>query len=358
MDLMSNDQEKNKPSTEQPDQSKPESNGLKVADSLSQVYEEFDREDGATSPVYLKGQELPPIPEKGETHQYLMTNGLLLVDCGEWELARAIFSDVLKEDEYHLDALRWVGWCFWQEGNLDSAQEYYEILTKRRQSEDDFFELGEIYYKKNEVKKAKEIWQKTMTICHSESPRLFSLFKSIGNACLLLGDLDSAEENYNKALSINPSSDGLLVNLGTLCMQQQKNKESMEFFKKALEVNSFNDGAWCGVAMVARMMKDLEWAWSTLLHTLDINPENQIALKVAIDWAIDDYNYGEVIDRVNYYLRTQSDDYELVYSLAGLYFKANRFSEAHLTLDYLDMKDPGREDSQELRGLIRDGEGL
>jgi len=54
-----------------------------------------------------------------------------------------------------------LGWCYKQEQNLDEALQYYGQLTSLRTCDQDFFELGEIYYAKKLDQEAVEAWQKS-----------------------------------------------------------------------------------------------------------------------------------------------------------------------------------------------------
>ncbi|MDZ4678112.1 MAG: tetratricopeptide repeat protein [Oligoflexia bacterium] len=330
---------------------------LKVIRDIDEALQNFDETDEDTSIKFVvKTQvtpvEPPPIPTDLEVHGYLLQNALLLVDCGEFSLARNVLGDILRRNNNHVDAIRWMGWCFKQENQLDNARKCYEQLVQRRVTEQDLFELGEIYYLLKRDADAQSTWLDALGQCDAESPRLFDLHKNLGNVFTRLADYESAEENYNKALTIRPLSDILNVNLGSLNFQRAQYTQALEYFKKGLELNPFNDRAWCGVALVAREMKDDEWALSVLLRCLDINPHNQVALQVLISWGQTDCDWSVAIERVHVYLENNQDDGEMIYSLAGLYFQTGSLIEAELELTRLDVLHPGRTDVQELKELI------
>ncbi len=249
----------------------------KVYQSLEEAFAAFDLENDGGVEV-----PLPPIPASADVQSLLMQNALLLVDSGEYSLASNILTEILRCNEKATEALRWLGWCQKQEKNLDLACESYERLVSQRQTDQDFFELGEIYYAKDEDIKAIETWHKALTLCSDESPHLFDLHKNLGNAYTRIGDYDSAEENYNKASTLRTNSDALWVNMGTLAFQKQNYLQAMTHYKQSLEVNPYSDNAWCGVALVAWEMKDFEWARAAAQRALDINPRNEVA-KISLD---------------------------------------------------------------------------
>jgi len=245
----------------------------KIFQSLEEAFAVFDEDGGVEI-------ELPPIPQKEDVQNQLIQNALLLVDSGEYVLSRNILAEILKKNNECTEAIRWMGWCFKQEGQFSKAQKLYERLIELRQTEQDYFELGEVYYSLNDDIKAIHAWQEALTHSGSESPHLFDLYKGLGNAFTRNGDYESAEENYNKAHTLRNNSDALQVNFGSLAFQKQNYLQAMAYFKGALEINPFNDRAWCGISLVAREMKDFEWARATVLKAIDINPKNSSAVEI------------------------------------------------------------------------------
>lgn len=245
----------------------------KIFQSIEEAFAAFEEDDGIEV-------ELPPIPQKEDVQNQLIQNALLLVDSGEYALSRNILAEVLKKNNHCVEAIRWMGWCFKQEGQFSKAQKLYERLIELRQTDQDFFELGEIYYSLDDDLSAISTWQQALSYCGSESPHLFDLYKNLGNAFTRSGDYESAEENYNKAHTLRSNSDGLQVNFGSLAFQRQNYLQAMAYFKGALEINPFNDRAWCGISLVAREMKDFDWARATVLRAIDINPQNSSAAEI------------------------------------------------------------------------------
>lgn len=340
-----------------PDSVAPSHSGIKVLPTIDEAFKAFDQmEEDPKIQFVVKNQSPivpPPIPPEEEVQEYFMKNALLLIDGGEYSLARRVLSDVLRKSSNHVEAIRWMGWCFKQEGDLENALKCYRQLAQRRVTEQDLFELGEVYYGLKRDTEAQMAWMDALSQCDAESPRLFDLHKNLGNVFTRLGDYESAEENYNKALTLRPQSDTLQVNLGSLQFQRQNFQLAMEHFKRGIEYNPYNDRAWCGVALVAREMKDDEWARSLVLKALDINKTNLTALQILINWAQADFRWDEAIERIQEYLSEDQSNAEIIYSLAGLYFQKGLFQEAEMELIRLEALSPGREDTAELQKLIR-----
>ncbi len=327
---------------------------IKIYDSLDEAISDFDKPDTEIDTEYIVGPEvrIPPIPTDTEVTEYLLKNALLLIDAGEYPLARKILTEVLKRDLNRTDALRWLGWCFKQEGDFKSAENCYEQLIQKRVTDQDLFELGEIYYALKRDEQAQLAWQDALGQADAESPRLFDIHKNLGNVFTRNNDFEGAEENYHKALIIQPYSDVLHVNMGSLNYQRKNHKAALESFKKAAQLNPYNDRAWCGISLVARELNDFTWAQGSLSRALDINPYNLTALQLVVNWALTDQVWEEAIFRVEKYLEKNNRDLDLTYTLAGLHFQKGDLDSTDASLKRILELDSNRKDAIELKDLV------
>jgi tetratricopeptide (TPR) repeat protein len=321
---------------------------VQIFRDLEEAFRVFDEIDE----LPIATEALPPIPPESQISGYLLRNALLLIDSGEFALARNVLGDLLRRDSNHVDAIRWMGWCFKAEGELHNAEKCYEQLTQRRCTEQDLFELGEIYYELKKDSAAQSMWLEALGQCDAESPRLFDLHKCLGNVFMRQSDFESAEENYNKAMVLKPSSDVLNVNFGSLQIQLKNPLKAMNYFKKAIEINSFNDRAWCGVALVDRERNDIEWSRAVLLRSLDINPYNLTALQVLVNWSQQDNNFEAAIERVQKYLDIYQNDVDMSYSLAGLLFQNGDLNQAEVEIIKVEAMQFDYQGIQDLKNLI------
>lgn len=329
---------------------------LKIFEKLDEVFKSFDEDDDASAQYYVR--DLPPVPTDENVKHYLLKNALLLIDNGQFKMAKHILADILKKDSYNVEAIRWMGWCFKREGQTQNAIKCYEQLIQLRKNEQDYFELGEIYYELKNDEKARDLWLAALQLCTEQSPRLFDLHKDLGNAYLRLADFESAEENYNKALTLRPNSDALQVNLGSMFFYKKDLKNSMLCFKNAIDINPYNDRAWCGVGLVARQMNDKPWALSVVLKSLDINPENLIALQVLVQWAFEDKNYTHAIDRVQRYSFENQNNVHMIYTLAGLFFQCGDYLSAEMELERMLSLEPENQDGLMLLEMVKHNKEL
>jgi tetratricopeptide (TPR) repeat protein len=296
--------------------------------------------------------QLPPIPSQHERVDHVFRNALFLIDSGDFRLARSLLGDVLRQDPNHVEAIRWMGWCFKQDGDLDNALKCYEQLNQRRVSDQDLFELGEIYYEKHFFERARDAWQDALGQCDDGSPRLFDLHRCIGNAFLQLGDIESAEENYNKALVLRTNSDVLMVNFGTLYFQSGNINKALYYYKKAVELNQFNERSWMGVALVARSSQDLEWSISALLKSLDVNESHVPALKLLSQWCLEDCQSDIAIERLQSFCLEHHSNVEMLNELTKHFLAKGQRFEAELENSRALILDPKNTEATQLKKEI------
>ena len=315
--------------------------------------------DSVAGPVYRQGQEAEALAEfdrEGAQNELrgLMGQALLLVDNGEYRLAQALLRRILERDPFFSEAIRWQAYCFRQTGDFENAIRCAVALSRLSPGEESFCQLAELYYVSGNEKEAIKLYEQALAQIDYESPNLFEIYKNLGNICLRAGNVDAAEENYNRAYTLSPHSDVLLVNFGTLEVQRKNYELAAERFRKALELNQNNDKAWVGLALVHRQKGDVDLSWGSIEKALDLNPENKTALSVSIQWGIEDWRFDVPIRRLTDYVGQNGEDADMSYSLSALLFRSGRVSEADLEIERTLSLHPDRKDAQELRAKIRD----
>lgn len=276
-----------------------------------------------------------------------LQNALILIDHADYTLAVQLLQGlVTRKPDFGL-AYQWLGYCHKQLGIFQKALFYYEKHAELDPCEETFFNLADIYYLMGKDVEAGAFYKKTLSFIDYDSPFLFQIYKNLGNINVRLRDFDTAEENYDRAYTINPHSDDLYVNYGTLELQKEHYDLALQRFQQALNLNFFNDKAWVGLALIYRDRGDFQLAWGDLLKAIDINIYNQTALKFCVDWALQDMNYEPARDAVERYLKVEPQNADWTYTLAGMYFQLGQWTdalrEAHKVLDIQPEFAPAKE---------------
>jgi tetratricopeptide (TPR) repeat protein len=278
---------------------------------------------------------------------------LMLIDNGEIKLAQNLLREQLTTNPMHIESIKWLGYCMKKSGDLVGAATCFKEWAKLDPHEESYFELAEIHMALNNRNLAMANYQLALARVDFESPRLFEIYKNMGNLFLSSGDVDLAEENYNRALTLKPHSDVLFVNYGTLEIQRGDYSTAIERFRQALDLNQTNDKAWVGLGMSYHQMGDYDLSWAAIERALDILPENLLALRLLLEWSFKKDSYSSIIARLNAYLASCPTDADMAYSLAVALCKSGHLLEAEFETDRVLNIQPGREDAVELKGIIK-----
>ena len=191
--------------------------------------------DSVAGPVYRPDQKLEALRDfeaderVGELNG-LLSQALLLIDNGDYRLAQAILRGALEKNPYFSEAIKWQSYCFRQLGDFENAIRCALARAKLDPGEESYCQLAELYYTVGHESESIKFYEKALAVIDYESPYLFEIYKNLGNICIRAGNLDAAEENYNRAYTLSPHSDVLLVNFGTLEIQRQNYDNAAERF--------------------------------------------------------------------------------------------------------------------------------
>jgi len=289
-----------------------------------------------------------PAPANPEPKRYaeLLANAGLLLRNQEYHLAQNLLRRVLHGDPNNAVALRGMAESSIGVGDMDLSLKCYEALIQRHPSSENIVALADLLYELEEYDEALRFYQLGLDNLKQDTPVLFDVFKNVGNILVRKGDFEGAEENYNKAYTINPDSDALLVNYGTLEIQRNNLDKALARFRAAVEVNSQNSRAWVGLALIHREYGDIELSWGNLEKALDLDPNNSTALRMLIEAAFKSGRIDSAIERIQSYLIENDQDTEMAFWLAKLLTFGERYSAALLEMTRVLEIDPHIEGGQ------------
>lgn len=116
-----------------------------------------------------------------------------------------------------------------------------------------------------------------------------------GNTLWSQGKLDEAEEQFLKALKIDPESSLAHTRLANFYLTQNKIPEAIEEFQNAITSDPENASLFVGIAIAYLHQKYYQMAESMVNHAIQLNPEleNAQKLKTYIDAKKDQMNNVE-----------------------------------------------------------------
>lgn len=283
----------------------------------------------------------------------LILNAAILTKHQEYNLALNLLRTASNLDSKNIKVLRPLA------DALEVVQKFDEVLVVRKvifqleQTCEAAAMYGHALYKMNRDQDAKEMYFESLIRLTEEFDGLFEIYKNLGNILVREGDYEGAEEYYNKAYTLNSSSDVLLVNYGTLDVQRQDYQRAVECFRQAVQVNPKNDKAWVGLALMHRQFGDLDLSWANLESALDINPANRTAVHVCSTWAVQDQRLPQALEALQTYLSCVDSDSELSFVLINLFCMLNDFDKAMLEIERVTLLEPNHVEVLELKQKIR-----
>ncbi len=283
---------------------------------------------------------------------YLIKNGDLLLNAGDYNLARNIFQVLLQSGEQMSSVLYRIGKSFESEGNLKDAQNYYEESVVYQPSLKVYQRLGAVLIFQKKDAKAGEVFERALNLKELSNEIKFELHKASGNCWTRAKKFENAENHFLKALEINPTADEIRSNLGTLYFQSKKFTEAKRHFSDAIASNPSNHLAITGLGLCSLSAGDKTTAHDYFAQSLDLYLNNPIAIFYLIKCAYEIKVYKTAAQFLECYIQISPINANLMYSLAGLEFHLGKISESKLTaLKTLELQ-PQHLQAKELLNLI------
>lgn len=304
-----------------------------------QAFEEADRPQAKPLPPDLKE---------------LFDNAKVLMNSGEFQLAKRVFLTVLQKEPNFDDAYDYLTDCLYQLGEFDSAQNYLKIRTEIHPSFKSYFAYADDFYHRGEIDAAEKNYQLALKYPHIEGAALFEIYKNLGNIGMQKRDLSFAEENYSRAYTLNDKSDVLLVNFGSLAIHRGQLDRAVSCLREAVQLNPKNAKAWIGLGMVHREFGDYELSWANLEKALDYDPANGTAAKLVSEWGMKDNEIERAIRLLTQYSMHKPNDAFNEMMLAKYYYLIGRLKMAKRHIDQAYDVDPKLADIESLRDIINE----
>lgn len=311
---------------------------LSATTTPRQAIQGFDTETSRDklSQAPVKHEALSESEAGSHSRAEFLQNAKVLVKNGEYEMAKNILIHVLRSNPDDDLATLWLARCYKGVNEWSECINCFHVVWKVNPSLDLTIEYADVLYDSGDSEKALSMYQYALTDIEQEGKELLHVLKNMGNIYVRLSDFDAAEEYYNKAYTLDPDSDVLLVNFGTLELQRQNYGLAIDRFRRAVEMNRENDKAWVGLALVHRSFGDFELSEANLERALDINPYNVTGLRLYADWSIQRSRPQAVVTRIDQYLAKYSDDPEVLLLSVKMEFIIGRIPIAQLRLKQVE----------------------
>ena len=148
---------------------------------------------------------------------------------------------------------------------------YEKLGEKKAESEKDYhayFELGRQYAASKKFDKAKEMYQKSISLNKDYWLSWFNL----GTISLIEEDINKAQESLERARTINPNAVMIYGNLGVVYAKKKEYKKALEIFTLGLNLDSNQPSIFKNMALCYKELGDLKRAQLAWKKAVELNP--------------------------------------------------------------------------------------
>lgn len=244
---------------------------------------------------------------------------------GEFVKARQIYTQILKIQPLHFDALQLNGLLLAQLGQPKEAIKYLQAALNINPNEPGTNNnLGIAFHDLGNYGLAIEAYNRAISAKQNYDEAHYNR----GIAYQTIGNLDSALEDYKKVYEINPRHIGALTNLGNVFQLKKKYEEAILCYQKAIDLNlnfaqPFNNrgNLYHELQMYGNALEDYARA-------LAINPNYAEALSNRGNTEHALKKFDEALKSYDLAINLNSNYVDVRYNRANLLCELGRFKEA------------------------------
>jgi len=212
----------------------------------------------------------------GEKTQTEYNLGSLYHYIGRLEGAKKIFEHCIEANPGFVDAYFGLALVFEDLKDYGSAIKVYEeIIEKGSSLEEAWFNLGVMYTYVNDRKKALECYSKAVEI----DPSNTMAWSNMGACYAHLKDFENSTRCFGESLRRDYTIPTAWYNLGTSYCALGSYEKGIMCLEEAVRLNPLHQDAWTNLASAYLDSKDTTKAIEIYKRSLEIDPENGLALK-------------------------------------------------------------------------------
>lgn len=175
----------------------------------------------------------------------------------------------------------------------------------------------------------------------------YEINKELGECYLFMGELEKAEEYYQKAASSNGVHPDPYLGLATIAVQRGSLEEALVLYQKAAKIEE-SDKALAGMGLVEMDMGEHDAAFEHFVGALVHNPENMIAMTGMVQEGYALNRLDEVVPHLANCLALDGERDAVRFSMAGCLISLGRNDEATEQLEIILERDPANDSAKEL----------
>lgn len=155
-----------------------------------------------------------------------------------------------------------------------------------------------------------------------------NLYRLIGDCFVKLGDGNSGKSAYLKALDLDPFSAKAQIGLGTVALTRNSYDSAVIHFQRAVSVGLNDEMANLGLGLAFEGLGELNEATKWVVAALRLNPMNTAAIFTMVKIAYARDQFDEAREAVCNYIARIPQDTNMLFSLAGIEYRAGNLVQA------------------------------
>ncbi len=166
-------------------------------------------------------------------------------------------------------------------------------------------------------------------------------YQNMAYAYIKKNDIKKAEELYKKVLQIKKNDPRIYFTLGSVYYNEKKFKPAIQMFEKAIELDPSNKDAFAYLAMSYDMIGKPEKAFAMYKKALEKNPNDPDLLFNLGRLYFQKEDWDHAIEIFEKLAKQRPDDYDVIYNLGNAYlYKADKLSKARQEKESKNIKIP------------------
>ncbi len=181
-----------------------------------------------------------------------------------------------------------------------------------------------------------------------DSTQHYEVLQELGECYTSVGNYAQAQRCYEKAALLEPDEAGPYVGLGVVALQKDLLDDAEIAFRVACRLDVNCAKAYGGLALVAQQKGNSKEAFGMYLKCLELDNDNLTALLGLFQTSCEMGSFSRIIHYLEAYLNMHPGDTSVMFSLAALHMKDERFEQSRkILLDVLSL-DPSNRDAADL----------
>jgi len=213
---------------------------------------------------------------------------------GDLAGAEGLYRQVLKADRNNQDALHLLGMVFFKRGQYGKAIDYIERAIRLREHTIFYSNLATAYQKSGDSEQAEENYRRALEL----NPDNLNAVNGLANILGAREDLKDAADLIMEALERNGDFDILLISLGNIFARMRRYADALDCFGRALKTGtSLQVPVFLSMARLLGRMGRTEEAKKSCMRVLEKDPDHRSALYQFARLLHDEGRFDEAIGR-------------------------------------------------------------